>query len=174
MKTKLVTAIAACALLGMAGAATAQEAVFASADLDVRSGPGRDYSVVGVIGVDREAMLLGCDEYGDWCEVDSGGVVGWVEAGYLVSAGGDVYINEGPVDGVISGSIIDPAPPVITYIERNPYEPFYFEGEVAVGATLPPTVDLYEIPDYEYRYVYLNEGPVLVEPETRRIVHIVR
>jgi len=30
------------------------------------------------------------------------------------------------------------------------------------------------VPDYEYRYVYVNEVPVLVEPQSRRIVHIVR
>ena len=178
MKAKLFTVAAASIML--TGAAMAQESVFASTDLDVRSGPGREYPVVGLIGADREAMLLGCHESSGWCEVETGSVVGWVDSGYLVSAdtGDDVYINEGPVDGVISGSIdgaaIDPAPPVITYIEENPYEPVYLEGEIAIGETLPETVEVYDIPDYEYRYVYVNDRPVLVEPDTRRIVYIVR
>ena len=53
-------------------------------------------------------------------------------------------------------------------------DPVYLEGEVVVGATLPETVELREIPDYEYRYVYVNGVPVLVEAETRQIVRIVR
>lgn len=174
MKAKRLAAAAACAMLALSGAAVAQETVFAAADLDVRSGPGRDYPVVGLIATDGEATLLGCHESSGWCEVDAGGVAGWVEGGYLASADGDVYINEGPVDGVISGSIVDPAPPVIAYIERNRYEPVHLDGSIAVGETLPETVEIYEIPDYEYRYVYVNDQPVLVEPDTRRIVYIVR
>ena len=44
----------------------------------------------------------------------------------------------------------------------------------SVGASLPETVVLREIPDYEYRYVYLNNQPVLVEPSSRRIVYVMR
>ena len=43
-----------------------------------------------------------------------------------------------------------------------------------VGASLPETVTLAEVPDYEYRYVYVNGQPVLVEPQSRRIVYVVR
>ena len=46
-------------------------------------------------------------------------------------------------------------------------------GAVA-GAGLPETVVLREIPDYEYRYVYVNGQPVLVEPSSRRIVYVMR
>ena len=180
MKAKLFTAVAVCALIATAGAASAQQSVFAAADLDVRAGPGPDYPVVGIIEIDSEATVLGCERASGWCEVDAGGLAGWVDADYLdgATAQADVYINEGPVDGVVSGAIpetvIDPAPPVITYIERNRYDPVYLESEIAVGEVLPETVDLYEIPDYEYRYVYVNDRPVLVEPETRRIVYVVR
>ena len=31
---------------------------------------------------------------------------------------------------------------------------------------------LREIPDYEYRYSYVNGQPVLVEPSSRRIVYV--
>lgn len=179
MKAKLFTAVAACALLATAGASSAQT-VFAASDLDVRAGPGPDYPVVGIIEIDSEATVLGCERESGWCEVDARGLIGWVNADYLdnAMAQADVYINEGPVDGVVSGAIpetvIDPGPPVITYIERNRYEPVYLESEIAVGGVLPDTVDLYEIPDYDYRYVYVNDRPVLVEPDTRRIVYIVR
>ena len=43
-----------------------------------------------------------------------------------------------------------------------------------MGASLPETVELREIPDYEYRYVYVNGQPVLVEPSSRRIVYVMR
>lgn len=61
-----------------------------------------------------------------------------------------------------------------TYIESNTIDPVYLDGEVVVGAALPETVEVREIPDYDYRYVYVNEQPVLVEPETRRIVYVLR
>ena len=43
-----------------------------------------------------------------------------------------------------------------------------------VLATEGETVEIREIPDYEYRYVYVNGQPVLVEPESRRIVYVMR
>lgn len=178
MKPKLFTAVAAVAL-GMAGAANAQDNVIASSDLDVRAGPGRDYPVLGVLGIDREATLRGCETTSSWCEISSGSLAGWVDSQYLVAEdGGDVFINEGPVDGVVSGSIdrsfVEPDATVITYIERNRYDPVYLDDDVAVGAILPDTVEVYEIPDYEYRYVYVNDHPVLIEPDSRRIVYIMR
>lgn len=188
MKAKLFSAVAACALLGAVSVASAQQ-VIADTDLDVRAGPGPEYPIVGVIGIDREATMLGCDDVSGWCEVDGGGVVGWVDSDYLASAeadvfinegpvAGDVYVNEGPVDGMVSGSIggtfIDPGPSVITYIESNRYDPVYLDSEISVGAVLPSDVDMYDIPDYEYRYVYVNDQPVIVEPDTRRVVYIVR
>lgn len=179
MKPKLLTAVAAVALLGMVGATRAQDSVIASSDLDVRAGPGRDYPVLGVLGIDREATLLGCETASSWCEISSGSLAGWVDSQYLVAEnGGDVFINEGPVDGVISGSIdqtfVEPGAPVITYIERNRYDPVYLDDDIAIGEILPDTVEVYEIPDYDYRYVYVNDRPVLIEPGSRRIVYIMR
>lgn len=47
--------------------------------------------------------------------------------------------------------------------------------EIAVGATLPETVELHalEVPDVTYRYVVVDGKTVLVEPETRKIVHVI-
>ena len=47
-------------------------------------------------------------------------------------------------------------------------------GEVVVGSSLPDTVELREIPDYEYRYVYVNDRPMLVEPGSRRVVYVIQ
>ena len=69
---------------------------------------------------------------------------------------------------------IDPPERVRTYVTSNRVEPVYLDGDVVVGADLPETVVLRDIPDYEYRYVYVNGQPVLVEPSSRRIVYVMR
>lgn len=78
------------------------------------------------------------------------------------------------VGGTAEGIASPPSEEVVTYVQSNQLEPVYLDGEVVVGASLPETVVLTEVPDYEYRYVYVNGQPVLVEPETRRIVYVVR
>ena len=78
----------------------------------------------------------------------------------------------GVVAGGAAGTVIDPPERVRTYVSTNEIEPVYLDGEVVVGAGLPETVELREIPDYEYRYVYVNSQPVLVEPTSRRIVYV--
>ena len=225
MKVGFLTAAATCAVIAMSGTAMAQQAVSATTDLNVRAGPGPQYPVVGMIGADAQASLLGCIEGSKWCQVSAAGVEGWAYSDYLIgdNSGVEVVVTERPaemqvpavvyeeradgatvggvtggaagaiagaivggpvgaavgagagaVGGGATGDILDPAPPVRTYIEQNPHEPVYLDGEVVVGASLPETVELYEVPDYEYRYVYVNGQPVLVEPETRRIAYIVR
>jgi uncharacterized protein YraI len=78
------------------------------------------------------------------------------------------------VGGTAEGVVAPPPDTVTTYVRSNPVDPVYLDGEVVVGAALPESVTLAEVPDYEYRYVYLNGQPVLVEPQTRRIVYVVR
>jgi uncharacterized protein YraI len=69
---------------------------------------------------------------------------------------------------------IEPPSEVRTYVVDHRSDPVYLNGEVVVGAGLPDNVELTEIPDYQYRYVDVNGQPVLVDPQTRRIVYIVR
>ena len=105
----------------------------------------------------------------------TGGITGAV-AGALIAGpvGAAVGGGAGFVAGGAAGTVIDPPEKVRTYVRSNEVEPVYLDGEVVVGAGLPETVTLREIPDYEYRYVYLNGQPVLVEPATRRIVYVMR
>ena len=105
----------------------------------------------------------------------TGGITGAV-AGALIAGpvGAAVGGGAGFVAGGAAGTVIDPPEKVRTYVRSNEVEPVYLDGEVVVGAGLPETVTLREIPDYEYRYVYLNGQPVLVEPGTRRIVYVMR
>lgn len=84
------------------------------------------------------------------------------------SIGGELI---GPVEDV---HVIDPPETVRTYISTNRVDPVFLDGEVVVGAGLPDTVRLVDVPDYDYEYVYVNGVPVLVEPSSRRIVYVYR
>jgi uncharacterized protein YraI len=105
----------------------------------------------------------------------TGGVTGAV-AGAIVGGpvGAVVGGGVGAVGGAAAGTVIDPPERVRTYVTSNRIDPVYLDGEVVVGAGLPETVALREIPDYEYRYVNVNGQPVLVEPSSRRIVYVMR
>ena len=221
MKHRTLIGAAAVALM-LTGSAYAQTAVTATADLNIRSGPGPQYPVVGVIDVDGQAGLEGCLEDSKWCRVSYNGAQGWAYSDYLIAdySGREVVVTQRPPEagipmvkyegssgtgtgaavgmtgGAIAGAIIGGPigavvggiagataggaagsainPEVRTYVRSNRVEPVYLEGEVVVGAGLPETVELYPIPDHEYRYVNVNGQLVLVEPTNRRIVYVVR
>lgn len=112
-------------------------------------------------------------------EVAVTGAVGGAVAGALI--GGPVGAAVGAaagaaVGGAVGTTIPEPPQEVRTYVSSNAVEPVYLDGEVVVGAGLPESeqIVLREIPDYEYRYVNVNGQPVLVDPESRRIVYVFR
>ena len=201
--------------------------VSATTDLNMRSGPGNNFTVVGTIPGGEMAETMGCIEDGTWCKVSYDGMEGWSYAPYLaVSVEDKAYViterpasvevstvtyentgetaeNEregaaagvvagsllayavgGPVGGVIAGGILggaagsaiaEPSTETVTYIQSNPVETVYLDGEVAVGAGVPQTVTLYDIPDApEYRYVNINGETVLVDSSNNAIVRIIR
>lgn len=99
------------------------------------------------------------------------GTVGAV-AGALVA--GPVGAVAGGLLAGSAGAAAQPDERIVTYVQTNTLEPVYLEGEVVTGAVVPETVELAEIPDAELHYVYINGQPVLVEPQERKIVYIVR
>ncbi|WP_353644038.1 DUF1236 domain-containing protein [Mesorhizobium sp. WSM2239] len=101
----------------------------------------------------------------------TGAVAGAIIGGPIGAAVGGVA---GATIGGATGAAAEPPAEVRTFVTSNRVEPVYLEGEVVVGASLPETVELREIPNYEYRYVNVNNQPVLVEPDTRRIVYVMR
>lgn len=234
----LASTTAVVSLLSLAGVAAAQTQATAVTDLNIRSGPGPDHEVVGVIDADEEATLHGCVEDSKWCKVTHEDVEGWSYSDYLTGtlegAEEPIVLSEWPVPerpvvtydvttvttttvpaeneardgeggaiagaatGALAGALIggpvgaavggvtgaavgggtedavDPPPEVVTYVQSNPVDPIFLEGEVVVGAGLPETVEIREVPDYQYDYVYVNRQPVLVNPESRRIVYVLR
>ena len=101
----------------------------------------------------------------------TGAVAGAIIAGPVGAAVGG---TAGFVGGGAIGQAVNPPDKVRTYVRDNRIDPIYLDGEVVVGASLPDTVVLTEVPDYEYRYVYVNGQAVLVDPGTRQIVYVVR
>lgn len=76
----LVSALA----LSAAAPALAQTAdAVAATDLNIRSGPGPAYQIVGVIPAGETATVDGCLETAHWCQVSHDGTVGWSSSDYL-------------------------------------------------------------------------------------------
>ena len=70
--------------------------------------------------------------------------------------------------------IVNPPQRVVTYVEQQQVQPVYLDGEVVVGARVPQTVQLYQVPEYEYRYAYVNGQAVLINPNDYEIVSVIR
>jgi len=195
--------VAAASLATPAAAATIATA---TTPLNIRSGPGPQYSVVGAIPDRGQATIIGCIQGSLWCQVSYRGRHGWAYAQYLTArlAGRSLILAEGlndvpavtyraPVETVgtavpaptVTGTLVAPAAPgqplvitppapVGTYVASHPVTPVYLNGEVVTGVGLPEDVALAPVPGYEYRYAYVNNVPVLVEPQTRRVEYIYR
>ena len=101
----------------------------------------------------------------------AGAVTGAVIGGPAGAAIGGVA---GVIAGGTTGAVLDPPTRVRTYVSAHRVRPVYLDSDISVGSSLPDTVELREIPDYQYRYVYVNDRPMLVEPGSRRVVYVVQ
>ena len=80
-------------------------------------------------------------------------------------------------------AVIEIAPPQRTmikeYVVKEKVKPLTLKERVTVGVTLPADVELVSVPETwgpsvtKYRYVYWDNRVVLVEPSSRRVVHII-
>lgn len=104
------------------------------------------------------------------------GAAGGAASGALAGAavGGPVGAAVGAVAGAVIGDVSEDAltPETRTYVLEHKTESVVIDGDVAVGTQLPETVQIQTIPDSQYSYVYVEERPVLVEPQSRQIIHI--
>jgi hypothetical protein len=106
---------------------------------------------------------------------EEGAAVGNRDAGPVGAVvGGAVGAVTGTVGGILG---VDTRPRFHEYVARQ-HHPSYHYGDFRVGAILPPDgVTYYDIPgEYHvqgYRYAYVNDHAVLVDPRTRQIVEIV-
>lgn len=85
----------------------------------------------------------------------------------------------GAVAGTVGGILgVDDRPRFRTYVIEQRVPSYRYESEFRVGAVLPEQgVTYYEVPaEYHvsgYRYTYVNDRAVLVDPKTRQIVQII-
>jgi hypothetical protein len=65
------------------------------------------------------------------------------------------------------------------YVVKEKVRPYKLQSRVTVGATLPADVELAPVPETwgptfrTYRYVYTGDDVVLVDPSSRRVVHVI-
>ncbi|SHI98693.1 SH3 domain-containing protein [Palleronia salina] len=102
-----------------------------------------------------------------------GAAAGALIAGPVGAAAGTAAAAGGLLGGAI-GADAGIEETTVTYIQDNPVEPVYLDGEVVVGAGVPQGVAVYEVPEAPVQYAYINGRPVAIDPETRQIVYIVR
>jgi hypothetical protein len=97
----------------------------------------------------------------------------------------------GPVGAIIGGTVgaatgtvgailgVDDRPRFHEYVVRERPRSYHYRDEVRVGVVLPQEgITYYEVPaEYHvapgYRWAYVNDQAVIVEPRTRRIVEVI-
>lgn len=129
-------------------------------------------TVEAPIVVNRERLAVKTITYDKAPDATLGGGATGAVAGAVL--GGPVGAIIGAAVGMTLGDAVTPEERVTTYVRANPVESVYLDGEVVIGAGIPETVTLSEVPESDYYYAYINGVPVRVEREQRRVVHIVR
>jgi hypothetical protein len=121
------------------------------------------------VGAQAQGTLRGAQEGAAQGERDAG-PIGAVVGGTL-----------GAVTGTVGGILgVEDRPRFRTYVVNERLPSYRYSDDFRVGAVLPESgVTYYDIPaDYRlsgpgYRYAYVNDRAVLVDPRTRRIVEII-
>jgi len=128
-------------------------------------------AVVAVLGLPMAAQA----------QSSQGGAASGMATGAVGGAivGGPVGAVVGGAIGAVVGGALTPEqqPRVQQYVIQQRRPSYQYQQQVQVGAVLPSSgVQYYELPaDYgvtDYRYTYVNERAVLVDPRTNRIVQI--
>jgi uncharacterized protein YraI len=188
----------------LSSAASAATVASAMTPLNIRSGPGPQYGVIGAIHVRGQATIVGCIQGSLWCQVSFNGAQGWVYSQYLIAtlSGRSLAVAETvgtmpavtyqvPVETVgtavpvpaITGTLIaPPAAPPLALAPPPAVSSYVVSHPVAPVYLNGEVVEGVGLPEdvalapvpYDYQYAYVNSQPVLVEPQTRRIEYIYR
>ena len=159
MRKSTIFAVAMTATAVVSAPASAATVATAMTPLNIRSGPGPQYSIVGAIPARGQATIIGCVQGSLWCQVSVNGRQGWAYSQYLTArlSGRSLIVAEHlndiapavtyrpPVETV--GTAV--ATPVITETLVSPPA-----GEPLI-VTPPPTVGNYVI-SHPVTPVYLN------------------
>lgn len=98
IRRKMLAALAFVGAAALPALALAAPAV-ATADVNMRTGPGTAYQQIAVLPAGARAELHGCVEGRTWCDASWNGYRGWVAAAYLqvVYSGAPVAVVRAPV-----------------------------------------------------------------------------
>lgn len=171
------------------GAAAAAERYAATIDVNLRSGPGANYPIVEILRSGDTITATACES--GWCMVPTpGGGQAFVAARFLsrehatpVPAGSDISpatpavldttttASVPPVVSAASPSLPDTA---LKYVATHRPLSVDLGYEAQVGAAIPADIRLRDIPGSRYQYVYIDDRPVFVDGQTRRIVKVER
>ena len=122
------------------------------------------------------ALPLSANAQGTIQGAERGAAQGGRDAGPVGAVvGGTVGAVAGTIGGILG---VQDRPRFRTYVVQQRVPSYTYSSEVRVGAVLPESgVTYYEMPaEYNapaYRYTYINERPVIVDPRTRTIVQVV-
>jgi Protein of unknown function (DUF1236) len=128
-----------------------------------------------VVALGTLAISVSAHAQGTVRGAQEGAAVGNREAGPVGAVvGGAVGAVTGTIGGILG---IDDRPRFHDYVAHQHHSSYHY-GDLRVGAILPPDgVTYYDIPgEYHvqgYRYAYVNDHAVLVDPRTRQIVEII-
>src|ERR1051325_11264527 len=94
-----IRTLAISTLVGAALTTAASAAIVASAmtAMNVRSGPGPQYPVVGAVPANGKVTIIGCIQGSMWCQIDIGGKKAWAYSKYLTAtlSGRSLAVSEG-------------------------------------------------------------------------------
>lgn len=93
--TLLIAALTAAAMSQPASAQTTttttvttiakQVTAMATTPLNIRSGPGPEYPVIGAIPTNGQAVIAGCVQNSLWCQISYNGTQGWAYSQYMTA-----------------------------------------------------------------------------------------
>jgi hypothetical protein len=94
---------------------------------------------------------------------------------HLSAAAAGILLLVGVSAAAAQDVIIQPEQETVIreYVKKKPMASISLLGlELNIGTALPETVELYEVPDVQYRYIIVDGRTVLVDPSTRKIVKV--
>lgn len=154
--TPFIVAAAALSLSTSASAATVASAITA---LNIRSGPGPEYTVIGAIPANGRATIVGCIQGSLWCQVSFNGQQGWAYSKYLTAqiSGRSLVVAE-DMNNIPNVSYQAPAATVGSAVSAPPVTGTLVESTATAAPlviTPPQTVRDYVI-SHPVEPVYLN------------------
>lgn len=157
-RASTLTIAALTALAALSLPASAATMASATTPLNMRNGPGPEYSVIGAIPTNAQATVTGCIEGSLWCAVTYNGQQGWAYSQYLVSNVGGQAVAVTQVREVPVIAYTAPAATVgTTVVTRTITGDFIARDASAapMSITPPPNVQAYVVQN-PVNQVYVN------------------